>query len=653
MLNHWFNQCKEVDGLKNKISTEGKSLVNSILNYSSPPQALAPFIQNNQLNENTLSFIQDYVSNYEKNNDAIAISEIEKEKQILNKLLDQWQQYAILFNDYQNNLKKHHEVNTELLKLKEQLASKKQSIPNLEDDIKILQKQLENLTNATKNADHTQIISLLRAQLTPGESCEVCGAKDHPFAGSADPLNWAIKIAEKEQTTKALKLKEDALNKLNTEISGNQEQINKNEAILQEIHKANAKFQHELSLLFDEKINDTSEIKLKTDTLKTKITELDQLIQKNNELVHWKKIGSDLAQIIDKRNQIVQINDEAKLFHFKTNYQEYYQLKNNQLTTFKTGYETLNSNRSELETKIKNINLDIQKKEDQLTKDIKALGFESVNVIDEKTFKGEALNKRLQFVQEFIGDQKNISDQLNTITKQLDQDEIKAIAADIDTLALHNQIKKINADINDLNKELGTKEAELKGLRNQEEKRKNLERQIEKISSSNEKWFILNQLIGSSDGKKFNKIAQKLSLRQLLIRANFRLQKFNDRYSFDINNLDDDFLNIIDHYMADTKRSIRSLSGGETFLLSLCMALSLADMAGAGNKIESLFIDEGFGTLDADALESALGLLEKVQQEEGKIVGIISHVPSIKERIPTQIQLQKNNQGSSTLKIVS
>jgi len=110
-------------------------------------------------------------------------------------------------------------------------------------------------------------------------------------------------------------------------------------------------------------------------------------------------------------------------------------------------------------------------------------------------------------------------------------------------------------------------------------------------------------------------------------------------------------MDIVDRYQADAVRSLESLSGGETFLVSLALALGLSDLARRNYPIDSLFIDEGFGTLDADTLDTALAALETLQAG-GKTIGIISHVEALKERLTTQIQVRKNDSGNSTLAVI-
>ena len=164
-------------------------------------------------------------------------------------------------------------------------------------------------------------------------------------------------------------------------------------------------------------------------------------------------------------------------------------------------------------------------------------------------------------------------------------------------------------------------------------------------------WTQLSALIGSHDGKKFRVFAQGLSLEVLLRHANTHLARLNPRYHLgraDGENLD---LEIIDLYQASARRPMSSLSGGESFLASLALALGLSDLAGRNVQIDSLFIDEGFGTLDTETLDTALSALESLRLQE-KTVGIISHVEVLKERIGVQINVARQPDGCSALKVV-
>lgn len=180
-----------------------------------------------------------------------------------------------------------------------------------------------------------------------------------------------------------------------------------------------------------------------------------------------------------------------------------------------------------------------------------------------------------------------------------------------------------------------------------------LQEQIEAQRQQNEKWVLLKNYIGDAEGKRFSTFAQELTLFQLTRLANKRLEMLSDRYKLDIPAQDeDDSLVVVDTHMGDMRRSVKSLSGGESFLVSLSLALALSDMAARKVEIGSLFIDEGFGSLDKLTLDQTIDTLEKLQYTSKKTIGVISHVEAMQERITTQIRLEKSGQGHSRLTVV-
>ena len=176
-------------------------------------------------------------------------------------------------------------------------------------------------------------------------------------------------------------------------------------------------------------------------------------------------------------------------------------------------------------------------------------------------------------------------------------------------------------------------------------------RELQARQQEEQRWQDLAEQIGSARGDKFAQFAQGLTLSHLARLANLRLRQLTGRYTILKRPNRDLELQIIDHDQADTVRPMASLSGGESFLVSLALALGLSELAGYKARIESLFIDEGFGTLDPDALNTALDALERLQHS-GKMIGIISHVADLKERIGTQIRVQPGAGGNSTVRVV-
>ena len=171
--------------------------------------------------------------------------------------------------------------------------------------------------------------------------------------------------------------------------------------------------------------------------------------------------------------------------------------------------------------------------------------------------------------------------------------------------------------------------------------------QLQKMSEAARPWQQLNDLIGASDGKKFSLLAQRITLDLLLQHANLQLREFSSRYRLE--RLGESLnLVIVDQHLGDERRSVHSLSGGETFLASLALALGLASLTSNRVRIESLFIDEGFGSLDEETLETAMNTLAHLQSQ-GRRVGIITHVERMKDAIPVQIRVQRTSGGASRI----
>jgi len=155
-------------------------------------------------------------------------------------------------------------------------------------------------------------------------------------------------------------------------------------------------------------------------------------------------------------------------------------------------------------------------------------------------------------------------------------------------------------------------------------------------------WGHLNALIGSKEGDKFRKFAQGLTLDNLVWLANNQLNRLHGRYLLKRKESDALELEVVDTWQADAVRDTRTLSGGESFLVSLALALALSDLVSHKTRIDSLFLDEGFGTLDSETLDTALDALDALNAS-GKTIGVISHVEAMKERIPVQIKVKKIN----------
>ncbi|POR05626.1 hypothetical protein AU468_00160 [Alkalispirochaeta sphaeroplastigenens] len=188
-------------------------------------------------------------------------------------------------------------------------------------------------------------------------------------------------------------------------------------------------------------------------------------------------------------------------------------------------------------------------------------------------------------------------------------------------------------------------EEQKRALRQHQEKQDALERQAQETR----RWADLHELIGSSDGKKYRNFVQGLTFEIMIGQANGQLRRMSDRYILTRQGGDPLELRVVDTYQAGEVRSTRTLSGGESFIVSLALALGLSRMASKKVRVDSLFLDEGFGTLDEEALDVALDTLGSLHQE-GKMIGIISHVSALKDRISTRISVEPRTGGRSRLR---
>ena len=276
------------------------------------------------------------------------------------------------------------------------------------------------------------------------------------------------------------------------------------------------------------------------------------------------------------------------------------------------------------------------------------------NFSDEKNFTASILSdtelSRLQALSKTYDDKmtelQGIKDDR---TKRLKEEEDKAVSTktldDVKTLynERDNEIKTLSDKLSRL-----VFAAEARDKLKSEFDRLDKEYQAQEKIYNN--WSAFDKELGQLNGGKLGSFAQKITLRFLIELANEQLRKMNGRYTLKAPSENDGNLEIsvIDSEQAGEIRPTSNLSGGERFIISLALALGLSQISGAKAKVESLFIDEGFGSLDDDSLNAALEALGEIKRE-GRMIGIISHVSGISERISTKINVIRKNEGTSVL----
>ncbi len=387
--------------------------------------------------------------------------------------------------------------------------------------------------------------------------------------------------------------------------------------------------------------------KNKEDELFIKEQEKEQGALKNKII----QLREKKSNIKNQRNQLLDENlspqEERKKYQNNLNQKEkeYIQIKEKTETKQYKIIE-LNTQLNEQEKQLETIMNQLQSNEQEIN------NFCIKNNIDNKNLNEQILSdEALVRIEELKTQQENdaikLNENKNNIKKELDS--IKAqIKSTENKDSIQIQLSNIKEILENSQEQIGR----LKGIL--EDNKKNIlkfntiQKQYEKQDKECLKWSKLEQLIGQADGKKFRIFAQGLTLQQMCTFANLHLLELNERYQIRKTDNEDLSLEIIDTYQADNLRSINSLSGGETFLVSLALALGLSDMAAKNAHIDSLFIDEGFGTLDNESLEIAIQCLEKLQ-DKGKTIGVISHVEALKDRILSQIKVLKKGDGFSEI----
>lgn len=285
----------------------------------------------------------------------------------------------------------------------------------------------------------------------------------------------------------------------------------------------------------------------------------------------------------------------------------------------------------------------------------------STNSNDSPLFSSQELFKLLEFTPDWINRERASLKELATKSESF-YSALKERKSDYEQHKLKrpspHQRPELEASLTQINEQLAAFRKESAALDAQlsvdlanKKKLGKLIKEIEAQNVSFENWSKLNALIGSKDGKKFREIAQEYTLEVLLNYANQHLKILSKRYL--LQRIPGTLgLQVLDQDMGDEIRTVYSLSGGESFLVSLALALGLASLSSNKMKVESLFIDEGFGSLDPTTLNIAMDALERLH-DQGRKVGVISHVQEMTERIPVQIQVLKHPNGKSAVEVVA
>lgn len=278
--------------------------------------------------------------------------------------------------------------------------------------------------------------------------------------------------------------------------------------------------------------------------------------------------------------------------------------------------------------------------------------FATLGFMDEADYRAAVLvdteRERLQQLANQLHDSQQRNHNLLSEAKRIQQQLLDHPQTALSLEQLLDALGQLQQQFSEDQKQLGAVEQQLAANEALKQNQQQLLDAINQQRNHTEEWKVLHQLIGSSDGKKFRNFAQGLTFNIMVAHANEQLKKMSDRYLLIADSEQPLMLNVMDNYQGGQIRTSKNLSGGESFIISLSLALGLSNMASHRMQVDSLFLDEGFGTLDEEALDVALDTLTNLQQS-GKLIGVISHIQALKDRISSQIQVVPQTGGISKI----
>jgi len=472
--------------------------------------------------------------------------------------------------------------------------------------------------------------------------------------------------------------KEQELYKLKTTIDQLQTDKKQYSAKIQQLEDELKKVYTRYKLVFDEQYEDTFRLivdkkdqfiknesakkeydtKLQVLTVEikeyeTKISSIHANLKEQNE--QFQSLLQELKELEAQKKAILEIEDidifEKEITNSFNIISENYNNLTKELVNLNSKNESLDKQIKELVEKQNQDSKKIEELKQHFEKALKENEFESKEEF-EKAYLSKEQREELTQICKTIEDRYSQIQTLKIDTANKLKVQKELALSDRELEKVNEELKELQLTIDELQKSIGSIEKELEinatNIKKSEHKIKELEKKKEVFKV----WVKLNEMIGSSQGDKFAKFAQGITLDQLIYLANKHLDILSPRYELkrveDSNKLLE--IEIIDGFQGDVVRGVNTLSGGESFIVSLSLALGLSSLASQKISIDSLFLDEGFGTLDSDSLELALNALNQLQSS-GKMVGVISHVEALKERIPLQIKVEPKGDGTSVLNL--
>lgn len=525
-------------------------------------------------------------------------------------------------------------------------------------------------------------VKALRGQLQEGEACPVCGSVQHPYASLHEGIDTLFRQLEQEFTSASETYQQtnNQLITLQRDWAHHQQEEQRLRALLQQLWVENVQ-QGGLSQPVSEAASEAEQpdsglaehIHGRMEVIDSRLQELSRLLQAYQRLYEdWQRADAAVKQQRMRCEQLRMYASRYQLEVQKLSAGEeqrvlLQQALSKEQTRFREVEQALQALQQERSALLRGKSVEdaeraMKKKEDELAAELERVR-KAVEVLRQRQagLQGE-IKQIASVVEELREKTRSISFPLcnSSLVEVAASSELASASSSaasstelpLAVLAdsLSTAIAQQEADNRHTEQRLSAIEVRLLQQQKNQELMAQVARELEGKQRVTEQWAKLNKLLGSADGAKFKVIAQSYTLNHLLRHANRHLSYLSKRYK--LQQVPGTLaLQVIDCDMCDEVRTVYSLSGGESFLISLALALGLSSLSSNNLKVESLFIDEGFGSLDGDSLRTAMEALEQLQMQ-GRKVGVISHVQEMSERISVQVQVHKKINGKSVLTVV-
>jgi exonuclease SbcC len=561
---------------------------------------------------------------------------------------------ATSFSDYQKKEKEKFEEGETHKKQAAALASVEKELDELNKKIEKENTTLETLKQAVNANNAVMAMEIQRQLLVEGSACPCCGSLHHPFTKDLPQLNNAI---EKEYN-----IYQTAVNNLKEDFKTKTREQDRLEIHIQNIEKNIHQFSQAAEETKTKLVNKLDKLGLPESTEKQAIDIAVLEAEKNKSLIgmhrEWQFVEPRIVAFIDDLRNYLALteNFNAKKSERDSLYKgaSIGTMRNELSNSWIKTTTTIQSQKDALkaaDTNIIRLHHEISTVNADLTVSIAQSGFEDVDAFKNAMMNAATVQQIRKSIAEF-----NEKKSVHAGKKDQTSNNLMAEIEKDDTTVSLEILKEEITNKKEIQHKNILRQGEIKKAIDVDTENKSrhsiIIQEIEQKKKEESLYSILNYYIGDATGNTFNNIVQRITMKHLFALANLRLETLMDRYQLELGKeADEDSIWVIDTYMGDEWRTIDSVSGGERFVISLALALALSDMASQNVRIDSMFIDEGFGSLSPDDLYNAINMLERMQVEGDKLVGIISHVESLKERIGTQIVVEKLQNGESTISL--